>query len=296
MCPQCDYIIGGSLVRIEGRGAMQSPHSGFSPFKGTSTECPMAMRFLTQESFPAFEDKGVAPSMEYDFMDVHSRLYYFPEGGYLINNTSDGFQSETRFNLQSNIVRSNVCVAGYPPPHLFFHLLRTMYSFCALPYHIVPIHASVAVYHGKAILFIAPSGTGKSTHTELWRQYIPGTEQLNDDSPLLKITPSGPYVYGSPWSGKLPVYINRSYPLAAFVRIYQAPENRMKKESILGALGQLMCSCNSMLQVEESLMDIVCEIFSQSLKSVPMYSLECLPNKEAAEMVFYNLKKDGCIQ
>ena len=53
------------------------------------------------------------------------------------------------------------------------------------------LHASAVVYEDAAYLFSAPSGTGKSTHTALWRELFPGSYILNDDKPVLQPGPEG---------------------------------------------------------------------------------------------------------
>ena len=49
------------------------------------------------------------------------------------------------------------------------------------------IHSSCIVYRDKAVLFLGESGTGKSTHTRLWRENIPEAVLLNDDSPMIRV-------------------------------------------------------------------------------------------------------------
>ncbi len=64
-------------------------------------------------------------------------------------------------------------------------------------------HSSTIVKDGKAYLFLGKSGTGKSTHSGLWLKHIEGTRLLNDDNPVVYVTPEGtPMVSGSPWSGR----------------------------------------------------------------------------------------------
>ena len=75
----------------------------------------------------------------------------------------------------------------------------------------------------KAYLFLGPSGTGKSTHAQLWLQHIKDTQLINDDNPVIR----GNMVYGSPWSGKTPCYRKVRYPLGGLVVLSQAPHNKI---------------------------------------------------------------------
>lgn len=61
-----------------------------------------------------------------------------------------------------------------------------MFNIAAVARQAVAIHSSVISLNGGAVLFLGESGTGKSTHTRLWREHIPGAELLNDDSPIVR--------------------------------------------------------------------------------------------------------------
>ncbi len=157
------------------------------------------------------------------------------------------------------------------------------------------VHSSTIVYRGKAILFLGESGTGKSTHTRLWLQHIAGSHILNDDSPFLSVEQGCPTVYGSPWSGKTPVYQAKQFPLAAIVRLSQAPYNRIRRLSVPEAFAALQPSLPpALMQDNESVVEIpdgkshcffaddLMDILSTTLSAVPVFHLQCLPNREAA--------------
>lgn len=156
----------------------------------------------------------------------------------------------------------------------------------------IPIHSSTIVYDRKAVLFLGESGTGKSTHTKLWLNNIPGAFLLNDDCPIVNIVSGQVVVYGSPWSGKTPCYVNEHYPVAAFVRIVRAPYNKMTKLSNLGAFAALYPSCPPALANDTPLSDIICQILSSIIERVPVYRLECLPNSDAALHSFNTIFTD----
>ncbi|GHV08553.1 hypothetical protein FACS1894160_3030 [Bacteroidia bacterium] len=168
------------------------------------------------------------------------------------------------------------------------------FGIAAVHRKIVPVHASTLVYRGKSILFLGESGTGKSTHTQQWLQHMPDSELLNDDSPLLCIK-DGKQVYacGSPWSGKTPCYKNEQAPVAGIVRLSQAPHNRIKRLTGISAIGALLPSCPPAFAYDNSLSDRVHEIISIVLQQVPVYSLACLPDAVAAQLVLRTLEKEG---
>lgn len=153
----------------------------------------------------------------------------------------------------------------------------------------VAVHSSCIVYREKAVLFLGESGTGKSTHTHLWRENIPGCELLNDDSPVVRCEQGQIRVYGSPWSGKTPCYKAASYPLAGCVRLSQAPRNSICRLDTLQAYAALHPSFPPEFAYDECLYDGVSALLSTMLRSVPVYHLECLPDRAAAKLACHTL-------
>lgn len=148
----------------------------------------------------------------------------------------------------------------------------------------VLMHASAVMCGGKAYLFLGKSGTGKSTHSRLWKQTIEEVELLNDDHPIVRVDDDGQAtVYGSPWSGKTPCYRNLSTPVGAVVRIRQSKENNIWRLSPVEAYASLMSSCSGMTWREE-LAEGRNRTMQQIIKSIACYTLECLPDDAAARL------------
>jgi hypothetical protein len=167
------------------------------------------------------------------------------------------------------------------------HAMVFAYSFATLPHKTLLIHSSVIVKEGRAVMCLGESGTGKSTHTRLWLENIEGTARLNDDGPVVRVLEDGSVrVYGSPWSGKGAIFINESRPIAGFLRLSQAPENRISRRSRLSSFGALLPSTLPTLQKEERTLDQICSTLSEMITSVPTFALACLPNAEAAELSY----------
>lgn len=150
----------------------------------------------------------------------------------------------------------------------------------------IAIHSSVIVSRERGVLFLGESGTGKSTHTRLWRENIEGATLLNDDSPIVRIVDGKALVFGSPWSGKTPCYKNLSYTIAGFCRLSQAPHNLIRRLHPLAAIGALLPSCPPAFAHDDYLQDGICNTLGALLKQVGAYHLECLPDKAAAELSF----------
>lgn len=171
-------------------------------------------------------------------------------------------------------------------------LLWVAYGLATISLNSVSIHASTIFYNNKAVLFLGESGTGKSTHTRLWVKHIPETIILNDDSPIVKVVNNQVYAFGSMWSGKLACYKNESYPIAAMVRIRQAPFNKIHQLDVIQALGAVFPSCPTLFAFDSFLSDYMCNTVSAIIESVPIYILDCLPEKESAFLSFTTIFKE----
>ena len=94
----------------------------------------------------------------------------------------------------------------------------------------VLIHGSCVSVDGEAYLFCAPSGTGKSTHTRLWRQYLgENAVMINDDKPLVRIFDDHVRIYGTPWNGKHRLGNNISAPLKSICFLNRGLINSIKE-------------------------------------------------------------------
>ncbi len=102
-----------------------------------------------------------------------------------------------------------------------------------LPYSIILMHGSCVAVDGQCYLFTAKSGTGKSTHTRLWREAFGSRAvMVNDDKPLLKLTPRGIFAYGTPWDGKHRLSTNVGLPLKAICILERSAENQIAPVSV----------------------------------------------------------------
>ena len=88
------------------------------------------------------------------------------------------------------------------------------------------IHGSVLSVDGSAYMFTAPSGTGKSTHSRLWREYLAGrVVMINDDKPLVHIHDGQAEAFGTPYCGKEGLNTRTSAPLKAICILERSEEN-----------------------------------------------------------------------
>lgn len=161
-------------------------------------------------------------------------------------------------------------------------VLKTMFAFATACKNTLMMHASVTVCGGKGYLFLGVSGTGKSTHSQLWINNIGGCELLNDDHPALKVEDDGEVrVYGTPWSGKTPCYRNLDVPVGAIVDLHQAKKNEIRRLSLPEAYAAIFVSFAGLRFIKEQA-DGLHATNAKIVGSVPCYRLDCLPDADAA--------------
>ncbi len=145
------------------------------------------------------------------------------------------------------------------------------------------LHSSFIRYRGKAVLFSAPCGTGKSTQAELWEKYE-GADIINGDRSGLRRLDCGWAAFGLPYAGSSGIYRNENAPLAAVILLRQAEENRLRRMKAVEVFPDLYREItvhrwdrNFVSESTELLLQLLCEI--------PVYLLECRPDQEAVQLV-----------
>ena len=274
-----DYSIAGHRIRIEGCEEWikaVATLDGFKPFEVDAEGEALAVFTLTDELAPEMTEMQYESEVD-GILDRFGRY----ERGYLFVMTPPDSAPLSLWKEEgSNVVKFN----GQLMPRLVRFALWIAYGLVTMAHRTVAVHTSVIQYKGRTVLFLGESGTGKSTHTRLWRENIEGAVLLNDDSPILRIIDGKPWMYGSPWSGKTPCYKQESYPLAACVRLSQAPYNKIQRLSIPQAYAALHPSCPPDFAYDDTLYDCISETIGEVLAQIPLYHLACLPNAEAAQL------------
>ena len=155
---------------------------------------------------------------------------------------------------------NEVWICGNLSARLYRFALWVGYGLMTLPYGTIAVHSSCIVYRDRAVLFLGESGTGKSTHTRLWREHVEGAFLLNDDSPVLRVEDGRRAGLWKPWSGETPCYRQECYKLEACVRLSQAPYNRITRLSVLQAYGAVHPSCPPEFAYDNGLYDHVTDV------------------------------------
>lgn len=152
-------------------------------------------------------------------------------------------------------------------------------------YDTLLFHGSVVAVDGQAYLFTAKSGTGKSSHTRLWREMLgEKAVMVNDDKPFLEIKPEGVTAWGSPWMGKHRLGANIGVPLKAICILERGEENRISPISAQEALPMLMQQSQRPQKAQNYPKYL--ELIDRLARKVAFYRMTCNMDPQAAEMAY----------
>ena len=149
------------------------------------------------------------------------------------------------------------------------------------------LHCAVLEYDGKGYAFLGRSGTGKSTHTKLWKQYLGTPKMINGDKPILEYVGDGFLAYGTPWRGKESWGMRASAPLCGLCFLEQAKENSIRKltpsEVSTRLFGQILLP-----ESEENVISTL-DLADKLIVTTPAFLLKCDISKEAVKLSFEEL-------
>ena len=155
--------------------------------------------------------------------------------------------------------------------------------------NIILFHGSAISLDGEVYLFTAKSGTGKSTHTRLWREVFgERAVMINDDKPLLAVGEDGTFVFGTPWNGKHRLGTNVSAKLKAICILERSEKNAIKEENSMAVFPEILSQTYRFSDVAG--MKQVLITLDKMLKQVKVYRLGCNMDREAAEISYNGMK------
>jgi len=145
-------------------------------------------------------------------------------------------------------------------------------------------HSAYIIYDGNAILFSAPSGTGKSTQASLWEKYKKA-RIVNGDRSIIKIEDNCVHVHGLPFCGSSQINRDESAPLAGIVFLEQSSGNEIEQMKKAEAIRKIYSQCSvNYWNVEQ--VQTVFGIIGNLVEKVPVYHLRCTISEEAVELVY----------
>ena len=149
--------------------------------------------------------------------------------------------------------------------------------------NILLCHGSTVAVDGRAYLFTARCGTGKSTHTRLWREVFGDRARMvNDDKPFLTLTEGGALASGAPWSGKHGLDTKITVPLGGICILERGPENVISPIAPGEALPRLLHETHCPPDREEAFQSLITRL----AQTVPLWRMECTRDPQAAQVAF----------
>lgn len=184
------------------------------------------------------------------------------------------------------VIRSDWKALQAQQPHLSEDSCEYMYTGAVfyrnlLQYDGFLLHSSAVVVDGKAYLFSAPCGTGKSTHTKLWlKAFGDRAYMLNDDKPALRLEDGIWYAYGTPWSGKFDISTNARVPVAGICFLKRGQENVIRPFG--GSKAAFAFWEQTARPPETAMRERLMDLMQKLMEQVPVWQLECNMNPSAA--------------
>jgi len=278
-----DFRISDLLLRVESPRQLQIPDS-FQPFL-IETDLDKTPDILLEIHFETLHANAVADADPPAFAGAQSSAasvekYHWRDGEYIVRQNEAGRGTPCRLFLPDSF--SDIfCQNGHWLNYIGIEQLF-------LPFERLILHASAVIYHGKAYLFSAPSGTGKSTHAALWNAHY-GAKILNGDKVVIHVGSEGAMAYGSPVAGSSQIYCNDGAPIAGIFVLKQGPQNILStipsRRAILSLYGQAIKSSKDPA-FNSRLFDLIVKLRGR----VPVFSLECLPEKSAVDCILHKIE------
>ncbi len=144
------------------------------------------------------------------------------------------------------------------------------------------LHASVIDWQGQGIAFVGQSGIGKTTQAELWHEFEQA-DIINGDKAFIRVSDADTYIYGSPWKGSSEYCINRRVPLKGIVVLRQSNINSLRRIDVVEAVEKFVPHV-FLPHWDEKCMEYALTTIDRLLNRVPIWLLECRPDKEAIKI------------
>ena len=185
--------------------------------------------------------------------------------------------------LRQEALEEGIRIRTFTDPFLERTSIQRTFAEFLFEQNVLMTHGSTVAVDGKAYLFTARCGTGKSTHTRLWRQVFGARAvMVNDDKPFLKLTPTGVLACGSPWSGKHGLDTNVTVPLQGICILERGKENRIEPSTPEEALPMLLHQSYCPLDPEKRVRFE--DLARQLADTTPLWRMSCNMDPEAAEV------------
>lgn len=152
------------------------------------------------------------------------------------------------------------------------------------------MHGALIEYEGKGYLFTAKSGTGKTTHINLWKQVFGDDKVIvvNGDKPIIRFVDDSVYAYGTPWCGKEGYNVNTRVELCAIVFVERAEQNSISRVSDIVALPRIL---SQVMLTDSADLGKQLELIDRLLEKVSTYLLKCNMDPDAAKVAYNGMQR-----
>ena len=203
---------------------------------------------------------------------------------YFIKTTEEDIEKERNLSAQEDRECGREARA-FPPDYLETLAVYRLFVEKVTEKDVILFHSTAIEANGKAYLFTAPSGTGKSTHAAIWRRvYGERVRMINDDKPLIRFEGGKATVYGTPWNGKHRLGANIYAPVSGICFLNRGTENRIQRISVGEALPGLLGQTYRPEDPES--MATVLKLLVKLSSDVPMWKLWCNMEDSAAKLSY----------
>ena len=198
--------------------------------------------------------------------------------------TPEDILHERKVNVREAQIEG-IQVVDYPDSYLETLAVYRKIATKMLDFNTFLMHGAVVAVGEKAWLFTAPSGTGKTTHINLWLKNIPNSYVVNGDKPLIHIGDECT-VYGTPWAGKERMNRNMGVKLCGIVFLNRGKDNHIEQVPMSQVLPVLIQQ--SYRPIDKTGLEKTLALLTRLGRKIPMYQLYCNMDSEAA-FVAYNV-------
>ena len=261
-----DYLIAGCRIRTAGSDSdlVALGLKAFRPFEVAYDPAAPTAAIIEMNLSPHIDAEHVRELTRFDLEGWGGAECIFgrTDKDYVLHIVGpDGGELLFVYNRESNRAQCNVS-RDVPDMSAVRFGLWFMTALATVGHNVTPVHSSAIVCN------------------------IAGAVLLNDDSPFIGFVDGRATAFGAPWSGKTPCYKQEQYPIAAIVRLSQAPHNAIRPLRSVHAIGALLPSLTPAFGYDDELQDRMLATLSKIISQVPVYHLECLPDAAAARLSY----------
>ena len=222
---------------------------------------------IKKEIFKLSVLEGERINKDIDYIDIEDKIMrMLISGGHILLVNNDYSQA---YLLRQNQTKTDI-------------FLCYLFNTHAIQHHMIQFHSSLIEHEDRGLMFLGPSGIGKTTQAELWNKYR-NALIINGDIVFVQETEDGFLGWGTPWHGSSPYCENTSVPVKALVVLKQAPENSIRE---LTGFEKVTAVSNSVFYPRwlENGMELCLETLDHLLSALPVYELSCRPDEEAVQL------------